>query len=168
MINLKELVIVALGSNLGDPKANVLRAMTRLDQLSAAPLLKSSLWQTSPVDCPAESPRFVNAVVGLMPRPGETPESLLSKLRALEREFGRRPKTIQNEPRPLDLDIIAFAQQTRRTAALTLPHPRAHERQFVLRPLNEIASKLVLPGQNRSVQELLKILPKDPGMSKVI
>src|SRR3989454_7693700 len=110
---LQNLAFIALGSNLGDPKQNVVQAMDRLQELSDTPLLRSSLWQTTPVDCPPGSPLFVNAVVGLVPREGETPESLLEKLQTIEKEFGRQPKKILNEPRPLDLDLIAFGTQTR-------------------------------------------------------
>jgi 2-amino-4-hydroxy-6-hydroxymethyldihydropteridine diphosphokinase len=161
------MAVVALGSNLGDSRRMVLDAMDRLRDLSAAPLLTSSLWQTSPVDCPPGSPPFINAVVGLVPRLGETPESLLRKLKALEVEFGRRPKKIQNEPRPLDLDLIVFGQETLSTKDLVLPHPRAHERRFVLQPLSEIAPKLVLPGQPASVDQLLRRLPAGAAVEKI-
>ena len=117
------------------------------------------MWQTLPVDCPPGSPVFVNAVVGLVPRANETPESLLEKLRELEREFGRAPKKVLNEPRPLDLDLIAFGAETRDTPELILPHPRAHLRRFVLQPLGEIAPELVLQGQGKTVAELLAELP---------
>lgn len=152
------LAIIALGSNLGDPRQNVLRAMERLRDLSDLPLLKSSLWETLPVDCPPGSPPFINAVVGLVPQAGETPETLLGKLQALEKDFGRRPKQVVNEPRPLDLDIIAFGAETRSSPQLTIPHPRAHIREFVLGPLNEIAPDLILAGQELSVQALLSRL----------
>ena len=152
------LAIIALGSNLGD-SAKVLReAMTRLESLSLEPILKSSLWQTTPVDCPPGSPKFVNAVVALVPRDGETPESLLEKLQALEKDFGRTPKKILNEPRPLDLDLIAFGGEVRHGPDLILPHPRAHLRRFVLQPLSEIAPDLILPGQTKSVSKLLREL----------
>jgi 2-amino-4-hydroxy-6-hydroxymethyldihydropteridine diphosphokinase len=141
--------------------------MKRLEELSDRPLLRSSLWQTAPVDCPPASPAFVNAVVGLRPCDNETPETLLAKLQALEKEFGRRPKKVLNEPRPLDLDLIAFGSERRATRQLTLPHPRAHERRFVLQPLSEIAPDLVLPGQSRSVAELLHRLPLDENMRKL-
>src|SRR5690348_11252757 len=108
-MNIRQSAIVALGSNVGDPQQNVLQAMQRLQKLSDCPLLRSSLWQTSPVDCPPGSPPFVNAVVALVPRQMETPESLLARLQQLEKEFGRQPKAVLNEPRPLDLDLIAFA-----------------------------------------------------------
>jgi 2-amino-4-hydroxy-6-hydroxymethyldihydropteridine diphosphokinase len=86
-------------------------------------------------------------------------------LQELEREFGRRPKQVLNEPRPLDLDLIAFGAETRQAAALVLPHPRAHLRRFVLQPLAEIAPDLVLPGQGKPVLDLLLALPPDPEMS---
>ena len=155
------MVIVALGSNLGNSMKIVSDAIGRLQNFSDEPILKSSLWQTSPVNCPPESPIFVNAVVAFVPKPGETPESLLQKLKALEKEFGRAPKQILNEPRPLDLDLIVFGRETRRTGDLILPHPRAHLRKFVLQPLNEIAPDFVLPGQARTVSELLAGLPSD-------
>ena len=101
---------------------------------------------------------FVNAVVGLMPGADATPERLLDKLQSLEREFGRRPKMALNEPRPLDLDLIAFRQEIRHSERLTLPHPRAHLRLFVLAPLSEIAADLVLPRQVLSVRQLLGAL----------
>lgn len=150
------IALVALGSNLGDPAAVIRAAFGRLQLLSAAPVRKSSLWQSTPVDCPPGSPLFVNAVAALTPLSDETPGSLLAKLQALEKEFGRRPKLVMNEPRPLDLDLIAFGSEVRQMPDLILPHPRAHLRQFVLQPLSEIAPELILPGQTKTVRELLE------------
>ena len=155
---LQNLAFIALGSNLGDPKQNVVRAMDRLQELSDFPLLRSSLWQSTPVDCPPGSLMFINAVVGLLSGANERPEGLLDTLQSLEQEFGRRPKTVLNEPRPLDLDLISFRQEMRDSERLTLPHPRAHLRRFVLQPLSEIAADLVLPGQVLSVRQLLGTL----------
>ncbi|MBU6399419.1 MAG: 2-amino-4-hydroxy-6-hydroxymethyldihydropteridine diphosphokinase [Verrucomicrobia bacterium] len=149
---------VALGSNLGDSRAMVQRAIRRLQELSAQPLRASSLWQTSPVDCPPGSPPFINAVVALTPGPTEAPESLRQKLQALEVEFGRKPNVVRNEPRPLDLDLIAFGHERRSSPHLVLPHPRAHQRRFVLAPLAELAPDLVLPGQSRTARHLLEQL----------
>jgi len=132
--------------------------MDRLEQYSAAPLKRSSLLETAPVDCPPGSPNFVNAVVALEPLPGETPESLLDRMQALEREFGRVPKTVLNEPRPLDLDLIAFGSERRCTDRLILPHPRAYLRRFVLEPLAEIAPELLLPGHTQTVGQLFKLV----------
>jgi 2-amino-4-hydroxy-6-hydroxymethyldihydropteridine diphosphokinase len=158
---------VALGSNLGESRNIIRGAMNRLKELSDQPLLRSSLWQTTPVDCPPGSPLFVNAVVGLVPRADETPESLLAKLQELEGEFGRQPKQVLNEPRPLDLDLIAFGAEVRSSAQLTLPHPRAHLRKFVLRSLAEIAPDLVLPGQIRTVSDLLNGLTSDEAIRRL-
>jgi 2-amino-4-hydroxy-6-hydroxymethyldihydropteridine diphosphokinase len=158
---------IALGSNLGDSVELLRQAITRLRTLSDFPLRTASFWQSTPVDCPAGSPAFVNTAVELSPRADETPESLLLRLPSIEREFGRRPKEVLNEPRPLDLDLIAFASETRDGPELILPHPRAHLRRFVLQPLSEICPGLVLPGQPRTVSELLDGLPPDPLMSRV-
>ena len=167
MDHLSAFAFVALGSNLGDSPAIVRAAIARLQEFSDHPLLLSTLWRTMPVDCRPGSPPFINAVVGLAARPAETPESLLAKLQSLEREFGRRPKKILNEPRPLDLDLIAFGSQTRATKELALPHPRAHQRRFVLHPLSEIAPDLLLPGQSNTVAQLLQAVPPDASMRRL-
>jgi 2-amino-4-hydroxy-6-hydroxymethyldihydropteridine diphosphokinase len=149
---------IALGSNVGDSPSILRRAMDQLEKLSRQPLLRSSLWQTTPVDCPPGSPTFVNAVVALLPLPEENSGSLLTKMLALEKEFGRLPKKILNEPRRLDLDLIAYGDEISARSELVLPHPRAHERRFVLQPLNEIAPNLILPGHRRTVAQLLAAL----------
>ena len=155
---------VALGSNLGNSCKIISGAMVRLEKFSDAPILKSSLWETAPVDCPPNSPKFLNAVVAFVPQKNETPESLLEKLQDLEKVFGRAPKKILNEARPLDLDLIAFGSETQNSPELILPHPRAHLRRFVLQPLNDIAPDLILPGQRKTVSELLAGLPSDELM----
>jgi 2-amino-4-hydroxy-6-hydroxymethyldihydropteridine diphosphokinase len=159
-MNLKadEMAFVALGSNLGDSAEIVRRAFDRLQTLSDAPLLRSSLWRSTPVECPPGSPPFVNAVAGLWPRAEEMPQSLLHKLQVLETEFGRRRGNIPNAPRPLDLDLIAFGARMATLPGLVLPHPRAHLRRFVLQPLAEIAPEFVLPGQGHSAAALLREL----------
>jgi 2-amino-4-hydroxy-6-hydroxymethyldihydropteridine diphosphokinase len=149
---------IALGSNIGDSRRTLLLAMDQLRAFSTTPPIASSLYETEPVDCPPDSPKFVNAVVGITPRDDETPESLLLKLHSLEKEFGRQPKKVLNEARPLDLDLIAFGNETRSTPTLSLPHPRAHLRKFVLQPLAEIAPDFALPGQTKSVADLLRDL----------
>jgi 2-amino-4-hydroxy-6-hydroxymethyldihydropteridine diphosphokinase len=161
------MVFVAFGSNLGDSRKIISNAMALLQSFSDEAILKSSLWQTSPVDCPPDSPKFVNAVVGFIPLEAETPESLLEKLRELEKEFGRAPKKILNEPRPLDLDLIAFGNEIRNSPELILPHPRAHLRRFVLQPLFEIAPELILPGQGKTVAKLLSKLPAGETVTRI-
>ncbi|HTV75590.1 MAG TPA: 2-amino-4-hydroxy-6-hydroxymethyldihydropteridine diphosphokinase [Candidatus Baltobacteraceae bacterium] len=163
----QQLAFVALGSNLGDSRKIIWDAMARLQTFSDGPILKSSLWQTSPVDCPPDSPKFVNAVAGLIPQKNETPESLLKKLRELEKEFGRAPKKISNEPRPLDLDLIAFGNEVRNLPDLILPHPRAHLRKFVLQPLSEIAPDFILAGRGKTVLRLLAEISSDEILTKL-
>lgn len=160
-------VIVALGANLGDPVQQLRDAVTALAALADGPVRGSSFWESTPVDCPPGSPRFVNGVAAFQPRPGETPASLLAKLQALEVEAGRRPKLVLNEARPLDLDLIAWGDVRMTTETLILPHPRAHLREFVLRPLAELLPALVLPGQGLTVDQLLKALVPDPLFRRV-
>lgn len=159
-------VYIALGSNLGDSKEVFRRALVELQSLSPHPLQVSSFWATSPVDCPPGSPDFLNAVARVLLPPETEPESLLKRLQELEKRFGRTSKVIQNEARPLDLDIIAFGDIQRATQELSMPHPRAHLRRFVLAPLAELAPDLVLPGQNATVSELLERVAPDPRMYK--
>lgn len=162
-----QLTVVAIGSNLGDSRKNINKIFERIQEMSDEEFSRSSLWQTTPVDCPPGSPKFLNAVVAFVPQKGETPESLLAKLQALEKVFGRQPKKVLNEPRLLDLDLIAFGKETRNTPELILPHPRAHLRRFVLAPLNEIAPDLILPGQSQPVSALLAGLVSDEHCERI-
>jgi len=154
-----ELTIIALGSNLGSSRELIHSALQALQELSAAPIRASRIYETAPVDCPPGSPDFLNAVAIIKPLADETPETLLAKLQGLEKAFGRQAKKVMNEARPLDLDLIAFGNERRASADLTLPHPRAHLRKFVLEPLAELAPNYALPGQTRTVRELLAELP---------
>jgi 2-amino-4-hydroxy-6-hydroxymethyldihydropteridine diphosphokinase len=134
---------VALGSNLADP---VSQLGVALDELACLPrtrlVARSSLWRSAPLGY-LDQPDFVNAVAEV-----ETTleaETLLSHLLDIERRHGR-VREFQNAPRTLDLDIALYGDQTLDTPTLTVPHPRMHERAFVLLPLNEIAPDLVIPG----------------------
>lgn len=151
--------IVALGSNLGDSATILQQAILALRSRSTGSFAVSSIWKTPPVDCPPNSPDFLNAIVVLNPPPDETPESLLRFLHALERQAGRVTKSVHNEARPLDLDLIAFRRETRASPSLTLPHPRAHLRRFVLLPLVEIAPHCQLPGWTLTADRILAQLP---------
>jgi 2-amino-4-hydroxy-6-hydroxymethyldihydropteridine diphosphokinase len=166
-IRFRSIIFIALGSNQGDSQHIVLDAITRLQLFSELRIIKSSLWQTSPVNCPPESPKFVNAVVGLIPNEVETPESLLKRLRELEISFGRAPKMVLNEPRPLDLDLIVFGNEVRNSPELILPHPRAYLRKFVLQPLSEIAPELILPNQKKTVLQLLAEISSDEILTRL-
>jgi 2-amino-4-hydroxy-6-hydroxymethyldihydropteridine diphosphokinase len=127
---------VGIGSNLKDPRAQVLQAFNELDGLPHTRVVKkSSLYRTAPMGHAAQ-PDFINAVAQL--ETGLPAERLLAELQEVEARHGRE-RSFANAPRTLDLDILLFGNATIRTTALTVPHPRMHERAFVLKPLLEIA-----------------------------
>lgn len=154
-----ELAFIGIGSNLAigqDEPAKVLqRAFAALALLSDYPILVSSLWESAPVDCPPSSPRFINAVAALRPR-HNSPRQLLSSLQRIEDEYGRKRGAVRNAPRTLDLDILSFGEVLMQEAELTLPHPRMHQRAFVLKPLLEIAPNFIVPGMKPPASQLLR------------
>lgn len=136
------LAYIALGANLGDAEGTLRIAMAELAALPGATLkARSSLYRTAPIGL-INQPDFINAVVAL-----DTPakaHDLLGQLFEIEQRFGRQ-RSVPNAARTLDLDLLLHGDERSDTAALTLPHPRMHERAFVLAPLAEIAPDLVLP-----------------------
>jgi 2-amino-4-hydroxy-6-hydroxymethyldihydropteridine diphosphokinase len=136
-------------------------ASEALRRFAQADFRRSSLWLTNPVDCPPQSPDFVNAVVAFRPARPYTPERLLSELKAMERRAGRLPRSCRNAPRLLDLDLLVYGQQRRQGSRLKLPHPRAASRRFVLAPAAEIVPQLRWPGTQYSVVQLLDALRDD-------
>ncbi|MCE0483719.1 MAG: 2-amino-4-hydroxy-6-hydroxymethyldihydropteridine diphosphokinase [Methylacidiphilales bacterium] len=148
---------IALGSNLGDRFAELDAAASFLRSLSVdGRIREAERIETEPVDCPPYSPPFLNSVAEIRIDTEVLPPSvLLAKLRAFERERGRSPDRVANAPRPLDLDIIYYACLSINEPGLIIPHPRAHERRFVLEPLAQLRPDLVLPGQCKTVRELL-------------
>lgn len=165
----QELAHVALGANLpfggGDPAETLRAVLPELQRLSTVPLQVSPFYQSDPKDCPPGSPRYVNAVAALLPVAGTTPESLLLQLQALEQRFGRVRSGVINEARTLDLDLLAFGQETRSTAFLTLPHPRAHERRFVLEPWIDLAGPAYKLGAATLAQWLQQC--SDPPLQRL-
>jgi 2-amino-4-hydroxy-6-hydroxymethyldihydropteridine diphosphokinase len=138
---------VGVGSNLEDPRAQVLRAIDRLAQLPLTRLeLTSPLYRSRPLG-PVVQPDFVNAVAGLLTRL-DAP-ALLAELRALEVALGRPARHPRWGPRVIDLDLLSHGRERRTEPALTLPHPGIPERNFVLYPLADIAPDLDLPGLGR-------------------
>lgn len=135
-------VVIALGSNLGDRRYHLLRALHALREVVRV-VRVSSFHETEPVDAPAGSPPFLNAV--LTGYTGLEPEALLEALLAIERRLGRTRRGVKNAPRVIDVDLIACGAKRMRTRELTLPHPRAHEREFVMGPLREIGGALPRP-----------------------
>lgn len=151
----REMIYIALGSNLGNSRKLILDAMDKLELQIGDTLVRSSLWHSRPVDCPEGTADFVNAVVGYEIPEGENPMHVLLRLQALETEFGRPPTHERNSPRCLDLDIVCVGAMVMNTPDLVIPHPRAKERAFVLLPLQEIAPKFVFPDSGMSVNELV-------------
>lgn len=135
---------VALGANLGDPATTVRAALGALANLPESRVVRSSsLYRTKPVGI-ADQPEFVNAVAQL--KTTLRPEALLDALLDVEQRFGRI-RAEKNGPRTLDLDLLLYDDQFLELPRLTLPHPRLHLRAFVLQPLAEIASNLIIPGR---------------------
>jgi len=141
---------VGVGSNLNDPRAQVLQAFTELDGLPNTRVVrKSSLYRSAPMGHAAQ-PDFVNAVVQV--ETGLPAERLLAELQAVEARHGRE-RSFPNAPRTLDLDLLLYGNARIASQALTVPHPRMHERAFVLKPLLEIAPDLPFEKQLDSCKE---------------
>ena len=141
---------IALGSNLQDPEAQVQRAFDEIAGLPETRLLaRSSLYRTEPVGY-AEQPMFVNACA--LVETSLAPRALLDGLLAIEQRHGR-VREIRNGPRTLDLDLVVYGDRAVDEPGLTVPHPRAHERAFVLQPLAEVWPEARL-GSNGTAREL--------------
>ena len=138
---------VGVGSNLDDPRAQVLAALERLGRLPKTRLvLASRLYRSRPFG-PVAQPDFVNAVAGVITQ--LDPKALMGELHAIESAMGRPEQHEHWGPRIIDLDLLAQGRERREEPHLTLPHPGIVERNFVLYPLAEIAPDLVLPGLGR-------------------
>ncbi|MBI5782893.1 MAG: 2-amino-4-hydroxy-6-hydroxymethyldihydropteridine diphosphokinase [Gammaproteobacteria bacterium] len=143
---------IGLGSNLADPIAQVHAGVAALAQLEQTRVEAcSSFYRTAPVGL-REQPDFINAVCRV--RTGQVPATLMRNLLEIERMHGRLRQGGKGGPRTLDLDLLLYGDQAIRMAELTVPHPRLHERAFVLYPLHEIEPDLVIPGRG-VLRELL-------------
>jgi 2-amino-4-hydroxy-6-hydroxymethyldihydropteridine diphosphokinase len=142
----RQIAFVALGSNLDGPREQVAQGMLEIGALPETRLVeRSSRYRSAPVGF-LEQPDFINAVV--MVETALEPQALLDGLLAIERRHGR-VREFQNAPRTLDLDLLLYGDLVLHQHGLTLPHPRMHERAFVLLPLAEIAPDTVIPGKGR-------------------
>jgi 2-amino-4-hydroxy-6-hydroxymethyldihydropteridine diphosphokinase len=147
-------IIIAYGSNLtighDGPSQQFEAVVKALVSQNLSLKSRSSLWSSEAWPDPNDPP-FVNAVLHM--KTSLTPQALMSVLKQVERDFGRRP-SFKNAPRPIDLDIIFFGDLILRSEELIIPHPLAHERGFVMAPLNEIAPDWIHPLLNENAFEL--------------
>lgn len=149
---------IALGSNTGDRLALLEQACDELSDTFGG-LRLSQVYETEPVGCPDGSPPYLNACVEV--ESALSPHDVLRRCQEIEQKLGRRRSGVYGEPRTCDLDLLYVGDLQLTSPELTLPHPRAHLRGFVLRPLADIDPLLVLPGQRQTVSELLEQLPTD-------
>lgn len=138
---------IGIGSNLDAPIEQVNRALGELDAVPASRLVGQSSLYTSPPMGPPEQPNYINAVAQL--RTELEPQALLDELLAIEGAHGRVRGTEHWGPRTLDLDLLLYGDRRIDSERLTVPHPRLHEREFVLYPLQELAGNLYIPGRGR-------------------
>ena len=142
---------IGLGSNLGDARSQVQRALADLDQLPETRLIaQSSLYRSAPVGY-LDQPDFVNAVAKL--ETALSPQALLQALLQIEHLHGRE-RTFRNAPRVLDMDVLLYDDLQIHEHGLTIPHPRMHQRAFVLRPLLEIAPEIDIPAVGQAQRAL--------------
>ncbi len=165
MASLYTAAYIGLGSNLGDPSAQVNSAIKALAALDNTRLLvASSLYRSAPMG-PQDQPEYINAVAHLETR--LEPLQLLHELQRIEAEHGRvRVEGERWGPRTLDLDLLLYGNEVIQDEELTVPHVGLHERNFVLFPLFEIAPELNLPD-GRRVVELLNACPLE-GLERII
>ncbi|MEA3560333.1 MAG: 2-amino-4-hydroxy-6-hydroxymethyldihydropteridine diphosphokinase [Candidatus Omnitrophota bacterium] len=147
------IVYIGIGSNLGDRQANIEKTLSLLKEVKDLEVKKvSALYETRPVGGPPDQEDFLNAV--LEADTSILPLELLAKLKGIEKRLGRK-KGISNGPRPIDLDLLFYDDVVIKGKELEIPHPKLHERFFVLKPLVEIAPGLIHPVLNKEARQLL-------------
>jgi|SRR5689334_4627592 2-amino-4-hydroxy-6-hydroxymethyldihydropteridine diphosphokinase len=156
-----KVVYLSLGSNLGDRDANLRNAIERLRGVGN-PIAISSFYETEPIDVVLQ-PWFLNCAVKLDTE--KMPRQLITAILSLEQDMGRQRKQ-QKAPRTIDIDILLFGSSIIDIPSLTIPHPRMHERRFVLEPLAEIAPDARHPVFKRTIRELREALPAGQTVKK--
>ena len=160
-----EIAYIGVGSNLGDKSALCREAVARVDRLPGCRVTRrSSLYRTEPVGV-QEQDWYLNAVIAAAV--GEDASELLTGLLAIEADLGRVRRQ-RWEARPIDMDLLLFGRHVIREDRLTVPHPRMHERRFVLVPLVELEPDIRHPVLARTMRDLLQALPADGQEVKLV
>ena len=154
-MNAQDYCWFGLGGNRGEVRHNLRRARELIDSMGLGALCTSRLYRSEPWGY-RQQEEFINQVVGI--EPNISVDHALELIQEFEQNEGRE-RTIKWGPRTIDVDILYWPEQIRNETRLTVPHPRLHQRRFVLEPWVELAPDLVIPGLDHSLQQLLKICP---------
>ena len=161
---MEDRIFIALGSNVGDRELNLLRAVAEIGRLEGSRITAlSGFYNTEAVGEPQDD--FLNGVLRLASP--LLPRQLLMELQRIESVIFQRVRTSRWGPRRMDLDILFFGDLTISEPDLIIPHPRLHERRFVLQPLAEIAPELIHPLLGMSIAELLRTLGGNERVTKI-
>jgi 2-amino-4-hydroxy-6-hydroxymethyldihydropteridine diphosphokinase len=158
-----KIVYLSLGSNLGDRSSNLGLALEKLREVGKVTAV-SSFYDTEPVELQSQ-PWFLNCAVKLDTE--KMPRQLMASILAIEQEMGRQRKQ-QKGPRTIDIDILLFGSSIIDIPSLTVPHPKLHQRRFVLEPLAEIAPEIRHPVFKRTVRELRDALPAGQTVKRLV
>lgn len=161
------MILIALGANLasqyGSPEDSLEAAKVAMRERGIEVIAEASVWLSAPVPV-SDQPWYRNSVVAV--RSALKPHVLLGVLKSIERDFGR-VEAVRNAPRVIDLDILSYHAETVEEEACIIPHPRLHERAFVLYPLREIAPEWVHPVMGQSVEQMIAALPEGQEIKKL-
>lgn len=151
---------IGVGSNLGDRLGNLRKAKRLLSEKPGFEEIRTSpFYETEPVGGPADSPKYLNGVWEI--KTGLSPAEMLEALRDIENTFGRT-REYADAPRTLDLDLLVWGDMVLDEGDLKLPHPRMHERFFVMKPFSDLAPQWVHPGYKKSAKQLMEALLANP------